>query len=109
MDGGELLKIAHPSKPQHRPLPPPKRQMRVLGAIVGPTDHLTIIAATNILKGGPVRSQPVRDQNIEPATATKRFTAEFQCCAPVPRLGHEALEDLAFVVDRPPEIRPLPS
>lgn len=54
VDGCELLQTSHLAEAQHRPLSPSERQVRVLGTVVDPSPHFTVISAAKIFQSGPI-------------------------------------------------------
>ena len=56
----------------------------------------------NLLQGRAVGSQPVGDDNFRSTMLSHCFLEEFQCGFLIQGLGHEAFQNLAFVVDRAP-------
>jgi len=104
MDGYEFLQTSETAEPLHRPLPPSERQVRILGAVVAPASHLTVIAAAEVLQCRAIGPEAIGDDDLGTAMSFHRFLQELQGCRPVPLPGDIALEHFPFVIDGAPEI-----
>jgi len=98
------LKRSHPPEAEHGPLSPSKWLVRVLGAIVGPATGFLLVADAKLTQRRAIGSQTIRHELISGAVPLQCFLEEFQCCFLISRFGHEALENLAFMIDRPPKV-----
>ena len=78
--------------------------MGVLRAIVSQTTSFAIIPSAQILDSGVIGSQPIGDDALRPTMPPHRFPEEFQRGFSVAGLGHRAFENLALVIDGPPEV-----
>jgi hypothetical protein len=78
--------------------------VRVLRPIVEPASHLAVVAAAQHLQRRTIGPQPVGYDVLRAAMAVHGFPDEFQCCLAVPRLGDDALQLLAFVIDSSPKV-----
>ncbi len=107
MDGGELLKTSHSTEAEHRPLSSSERKVRVLSPIVEPATRLLPVRHTEVFHGGTIRAKPVRHEDIHTAMFLHCFPWEFDRGLLVARLGDEAFQHLAFMIDGPPEVVPL--
>ena len=108
MDGGVLLQSAHAPKPEHRPLPSSERQVRILHAIVQPASGLLPVGFTEIPQSRTEGPKLVRNEDVHPTVLLHGFLQEFQRSLLVPRPCDEALQHLALVIHRLPEVVPLP-
>ena len=103
MDGGELLEASHAPKPKHRPLPPSKRLVRILRAIVEPATGFLPVEGAKLTQRRAIGTQSIRQELISRAVPLQCFLEEFQCRLLVPPFGDETLENLAFVIDGAPK------
>ena len=107
MDGGKFLETSHPPKPKHRPFAPSERKVRVLRPIIEPAASCLPSLGPQILQGGAVGSEIVRDDRLGPTVLPHCFLKEFQCRLLVARLRDEALKNLAFMIHGTPKVVPL--
>ena len=104
MSGGEFLQCSHPTKSEHRPLPPSERLVGILHAIVGPATSFLLVADTEFPQGRAVGAQPVGDDHLGRTMPPPGSPDELQCRLLVTCLRHEALEDLAFMIYGSPQV-----
>jgi len=107
MDGNEFLQTSRPLKPRHRAFPSSRRQVGVLCSAVQPVTVFLQSYRADRLQRRAKGAQQIGDNTLRLAVPPHRFLQEFQRCFLVPRLRHEALQNLAFMIDRPPGIMAL--
>lgn len=90
LDRGEYLQASHPAEPQHRPLPPAKWQVRVLGTVARPPAGLPAPARCRDFHRRAAGPQAIRHDRHWLAIPLHRFLQEFQGNLAVARLCHEA-------------------
>lgn len=81
--------------------------MRVLRPVVHPAPRLLPVTSANLLQRGTVGSEFVRHDDLGLTVFPHCFLEEFQRRPPITRLRDEALKNLPFVIDGPPEVMPL--
>ena len=91
-------------KPLHRPFSPSKRLMRILRPIVEPTPGLLTVGVADLLHRSAIRSKPVGHDGLRLTVSFHEALQKFQRRGPVPLCGDHRLQDLAFVIDGPPEV-----
>lgn len=102
--GNEPLGLTLGLKPLHFPLPSSDREVRVFHPIVvaQPSGFVTL-QTTQISQGSFVGSEAIGDDFVRHvALVLEQFSQQFQCCCLVAALLHEDVEDLAFLIHRPP-------
>ena len=104
VDGRELLERLHLPEPEHGPLSSSEGEVAVLDPVVGPATNLLFVLTAKIGHGGPIGSKPVRCDCCRQSVATQRLLREGESQRFIPGFGDVALQDLALVVDRPPEV-----
>lgn len=115
VDGGvggeEPLGLALRLEPLHFPLPPPDRQVRVLGAIVGAHAAWPVtVGEAKIPRGGAVRCQLVRGEGIGvDALALQELAQQFQRRMLVAAALNQHVQHLSLVIDGAPEEQPPPA
>ena len=72
------LKLAHPSKSRHRPLPSSERQVAVLSSVVEVTADLLAVLGPDGFHRGPIGSKPVSDDGAGRAASHHRFLQKRQ-------------------------------
>jgi hypothetical protein len=107
VDGGELLQRLHLSEPEHRALSSSEGQVAVFHPIVGPAADLLFSSIAQLIHGGAVRPQAIGGDRLWRAVALQRLLYEAQGSRLVAGFGNVALEDLALVVDRAPQVHHL--
>lgn len=103
-DRGKLLQRSLAPEPQYRPRSSWERQERILRSVGEPAPHLTIIAPTQLLQRCTVRPKTIRHENLRSLMPFHRFLNEFQRSLVIARLGDEAFQHLALVIDHPPKV-----
>ena len=93
----------HASKPLHRPFPSSKRLMRILRAIVEPTTNLLAIGVADLSHRRRIGAKPVSDDAPRPAMFLHDALQKLERCGLVPLLRDHGLQNLALVIDRPPQ------
>lgn len=78
--------------------------MGILRAVVGPSSRFPVVAAAEVFQGRTVRAKAIGDEDIRSFMLLERFPEEFEGRLAIPRLGHEALQHLALMIDGAPEI-----
>ena len=104
MNGGEFLQTSHLPETEHGPLSSSKRQVRVLGAIVEPTEGFLSTGIANDLHGGAIGPQFVGHDNLRLAVTLHGIPEEFQRCFAIPALCDIAFQHLTFVIHGAPKI-----
>ena len=102
-----LLPRLHTSKPLHRPLSSSKRLMRILRPIVEAATDLLPICGTDLFHRRRIRAKPVGDDLPRWAVFLYDPLQKLQRRSLVPLRRDHRLQDLAFMVDRAPEVAEL--
>ena len=66
--------------------------------------RLATAHVANLLHGRTIRTEFVCDDDFRIAVSFHCFPEEFQGCCLVPLLGRIGFQNLAFVIDRPPQV-----
>ena len=104
MNGGEFLQTSHLPETEHGPLSSSKRQVRVLGAIVEPTEGFLSTGIANDLHGGAIGPQFVGHDNLRLDVTPHGFPEEFQRCFAILALRHIAFQQFSFVINCTPKL-----
>jgi hypothetical protein len=64
VDCGEFLQTSHPPEAAHGPFPSSEWLVRVLSAVVQPTADFAFVDGTELLEGGTVGCQSIRDETL---------------------------------------------
>ena len=104
MDRGELLQGLHSPEPEHRALASSERQVAVLDPVVGPAADLLLLGVAQLVHCRTVGSQTVGGDLLGRTVALKRLLHEGQSGFLVAGPGDVTLEDLAFLIDRAPQV-----
>jgi hypothetical protein len=105
MDREEFLRRAGALEALHLALPPSRRLMRILDAIVFPSPALMAALDPQIADRCAVSPQVVRDQSLgDEGVFLEKLAHQFQRGMLVSLGLDQHVEDLAFGVDRAPEI-----
>ncbi len=94
----------HLSESQHRPLPSPEGQVAVFSPIVHPATDLLLRAIAQFVHSCAVSAEPIRGDGLDATMPFQCLLDEGKGSLLVACLGDVALEDLAFLVDRTPEV-----
>ena len=81
--------------------------MAIFDPVVEPAAHLPTIKISQLSHRDGIGSQAVGDDLVRPTVALQRLLHERQSRSFVALLCDEALQDLAFVIDRAPQVMPL--
>ncbi len=107
VDGSEFMKRLHLSEPKHGSLSSSEGQVAVLGPAVEPATHVAAIEIAQIAHRRRVGPRPVGDDGFSPAVAFQRLLQEPHSRGFIPRFRDVALQNLALVIDRAPQIMSL--
>ena len=102
MDGGEFLQGLDVPEPGHRPFPPSKRLVRVLGPVVKPASAFLPSRISERLHRSRIGSKPVGNDWPRPAIALHRALQKLQRCPAIPPFCGKNLKYLPFMVDCAP-------
>ncbi len=104
MNRGELLQRLHVSKTQHASLPSPERKVRILGPVVQPTAHFAAVQIAEFPHSCWIGFQAIGDVSFRFPVPLQRIFQNPQSRSFFPFLGNVAFQDLAFVINRTPEV-----
>ncbi len=105
--GREFLQRLHSSETLHHTLFSAQGQVAVLDPIVLPAPHLAAVEIAQCAHRGRVGSQPVGHDLFSPAETLQCFLQEDQSRRFVALFRNKALENLALVIDRAPQVMAL--
>ena len=109
MDAEKSLRGSRRLEPLHFALSAPHDLMGVFGAIVFSEASIMRTAQTQLPESRTVGAQLVGNQQLRcEALLLKQLAHQPECRLRIAPTLNEHVEDLAFVVDRAPEIHPLP-
>ena len=94
----------HASKPLHGPFSSSKRLVRILRAIVESAADLVAIGVVDFLHRCGIGAKPVGDDGLRQTVFLHDPLEELKRRSLVPLRRDYRLQDLAFMVDGPPEI-----
>ena len=102
----EFLKRLRASEPLHGSLSSSKRLMRVFRPIVEATTNLVAFDVANLAHRGGIGGKPVGDDAPRPAIFLHDPLQKLRRRGLVPLRGDHCFQNLAFVIDSPPEMTP---
>jgi hypothetical protein len=106
--GEEALRVPWRFEPLHAPFPLAGGLMGVLGTVIQIPMLPMFHAWQELPLGGSITLQLVRDDDLWSVLAPlEQLAEEFLCGLLVPPALHQDIEDLAVLIDSPPEIVPL--
>ena len=107
MHSGEFLQGLDVPEPRHRPVPPSKRLVRILGSVVEPAPAFLPSRISKRLHRSRITSKSVGNDWPRPTMRLHRALQKLQRCPAIPPSRGKDLKHLTFVVDSAPWIMSL--
>ena len=94
----------HLSESQHGTLSSPEWQVAVLDPVVGPASDLALLVVPQLVHRGAVGAKAIGGDRFRRTVAFERLLHEGEGGCFVALFGDKAFENLAFLVDRAPQV-----
>ena len=94
----------HSPEPEHRAFSSSEGQVAVLDPVVGMTTTLLFVSVAKVVHRGAIGFKAVGDDRCGRTVTFQRLPHEGERRGFIPLFRDVALEDLAFVIDRAPEV-----